>query len=231
MRDRHRRPARRRGGRRHHAAAARRRTPDVSLHIRHPARRRRRQQSGTACGGADDRRRARRLRMVDVAATDGAFRRWLRRSPTHRPIPRLSMSIDAGLQVLLVGTGASLGREGAPRQLAAALGDFGTIRLALTARDREILLSCAAGAGLGAVYSVPLGGALFAAQILLGTLAPPRPGHGPDHLESRGRGCCSRHSSRTPAVMAGREDCPICSGSWRWRSRPWPSPSGWRSTG
>jgi len=91
---------------------------------------------------------------------------------SHRAIPRVPMSIDAGLQVLLVGSGASLGREGAPRQLAAALGDFGTTRLALTARDREILLACAAGAGLGAVYSVPLGGALFAARILLGTWHP-----------------------------------------------------------
>jgi H+/Cl- antiporter ClcA len=91
---------------------------------------------------------------------------------SHRAIPRVPMSIDAGLQVLLVGSGASLGREGAPRQLAAALGDFGTSRLALTARDREILLACAAGAGLGAVYSVPLGGALFAARILLGTWHP-----------------------------------------------------------
>jgi H+/Cl- antiporter ClcA len=90
----------------------------------------------------------------------------------HRPIQRLRMSIDAGLQVLLVGAGASLGREGAPRQLAAALGDLGTSRLSLTARDREILLACAAGAGLGAVYSVPLGGAFFAARILLGTWHP-----------------------------------------------------------
>jgi len=90
----------------------------------------------------------------------------------HRPIPRLSMSIDAGLQVLLVGSGASLGREGAPRQLASALGDFGTTRLSLTPRDREILLACAAGAGLGAVYSVPLGGALFAVQILLRSWHP-----------------------------------------------------------
>ncbi len=90
----------------------------------------------------------------------------------HRPIPRVPMAIDAGLQVLLVGSGASLGREGAPRQLAAALGDFATTRLSLTARDREILLACAAGAGLGAVYSVPLGGALFAARILLGTWHP-----------------------------------------------------------
>jgi H+/Cl- antiporter ClcA len=90
----------------------------------------------------------------------------------HRQIPRLPMSIDAGLQVLLVGSGASLGREGAPRQLAAALGDLGTARLSLSARDREILLACAAGAGLGAVYSVPLGGALFAARIILGTWHP-----------------------------------------------------------
>ncbi|HET7743022.1 chloride channel protein [Mycolicibacterium sp. YH-1] len=90
----------------------------------------------------------------------------------HRPIPRLRMSIDAGLQVLLVGAGASLGREGAPRQLAASFGDLGISRLSLTPRDREILLACAAGAGLGAVYSVPLGGALFAARILLGTWHP-----------------------------------------------------------
>jgi chloride channel protein, CIC family len=90
----------------------------------------------------------------------------------HRPIPRWRMSADAGLQVLLVGAGASLGREGAPRQLAAALGDWGTSRWSLTPRDREILLACAAGAGLGAVYSVPLGGALFAVRIVLGTWHP-----------------------------------------------------------
>ena len=91
---------------------------------------------------------------------------------SHRAIPRVPLSIDATLQVLLVGSGASLGREGAPRQLAAALGDFGTARLTLTARDREILLACAAGAGLAAVYSVPLGGALFTTRILLGTWHP-----------------------------------------------------------
>ena len=90
----------------------------------------------------------------------------------HRPVPRWRMSVDATLQVLLVGSGASLGREGAPRQLAAALGDWGTSRWSLTPRDREILLACAAGAGLGAVYSVPLGGALFAVRIVLGTWHP-----------------------------------------------------------
>ncbi|QRY51193.1 chloride channel protein [Mycolicibacterium septicum] len=90
----------------------------------------------------------------------------------HRPIPRVSLTLDAALQVLVVGSGASLGREGAPRQVAAVLGDAGTSRWALTPRDREILLACAAGAGLGAVYSVPIGGALFAIRIMLRTWHP-----------------------------------------------------------
>ncbi len=91
----------------------------------------------------------------------------------HKRVPRLTWSIDAGLQILLVGSGASLGREGAPRQFAAALGDFGIGWLRrLTSRDREILLACAAGAGLGAVYAVPLAGALFTVRIILNTWHP-----------------------------------------------------------
>jgi H+/Cl- antiporter ClcA len=85
------------------------------------------------------------------------------------PLPRTAMSLDAALQVLLVGSGASLGRENAPRQFAVALGDLTTARWTLTARDREILLGCAAGAGLAAVYGVPVGGALFALRIVLHT--------------------------------------------------------------
>ena len=85
----------------------------------------------------------------------------------------LPFGFDAALQVLVVGSGASLGREGAPRQFAAALGDFGMGWLKrLSVRDREILLACAAGAGLGAVYAVPLGGALFAVRIMLKSWHP-----------------------------------------------------------
>ena len=96
---------------------------------------------------------------------------WLLRRRAQRRA-RLSKAADATLQVVLVGSGASLGRESAPRQLAAVFTDFATERLTLTARDREILLACAAGAGLGAVYSVPLGGAFFAARVLMKTWHP-----------------------------------------------------------
>ncbi|MFY2859349.1 chloride channel protein [Mycobacterium sp. THU-M104] len=88
----------------------------------------------------------------------------------HDRVPRLAWSIDALLQIVLVGSGASLGREGAPRQFAAALGDaaIGWLRR-LSAGDRQILLACAAGAGLGAVYAVPVAGALFSVRIILNT--------------------------------------------------------------
>ncbi len=138
---------------------------------------------GTLLTGVGDSSPVRRALgpMVGGALAGGGW--WILRRRTEvpplsaaitspKPLPRWSLSIDAGLQVLLVGAGASLGREGAPRQLAAALSDLGTARWSLTPRDREILLACAAGAGLGAVYSVPLGGALFAASILLRTWHP-----------------------------------------------------------
>ena len=109
---------------------------------------------------------------------------WLLRSRTDVPslsaavssrerIQLLPFVVDAVLQVLGVGSGASLGREVAPRQIAVAFGDFAMGWLKrLSARDREILLACAAGAGLGAVYAVPLGGALFATRIMLKTWHP-----------------------------------------------------------
>jgi H+/Cl- antiporter ClcA len=109
---------------------------------------------------------------------------WVLRSRTDLPslsaaidsperIRLLPFGVDAALQVLVVGSGASLGREVAPRQLAVALGNFAMGWLKrLSPRDREILLACAAGAGLGAVYAVPLGGALFTARVMLKTWQP-----------------------------------------------------------
>lgn len=74
--------------------------------------------------------------------------------------------VDAFLQLTVVGSGASLGRENAPRQTAAALTDRMGTFTPLGPDDRAILLASAAGAGLGAVYNVPLAGALFSLEVL-----------------------------------------------------------------
>lgn len=139
---------------------------------------------GTLLTGITGSSRVRRVLGPMAGAALAGFGWWILRrhtkvpplAPTiarHDRIPRLGWSVDAALQVLLVGSGASLGREGAPRQFAAALGDFGIAWLKrLSSRDREILLACAAGAGLGAVYAVPLAGALFSVRIMLNTWHP-----------------------------------------------------------
>lgn len=89
-----------------------------------------------------------------------------------RPLPKLPLVLDAALQVLAVGSGASLGREQAPRMLAAAGTDLLIHATSLTPAQRRILLGAATGAGLAAVYDVPVAGALFALGIVLRTRQP-----------------------------------------------------------
>lgn len=86
-------------------------------------------------------------------------------------LPVIDTVVDALLQVVAVGVGASLGREGAPRQTGAALAGWIGDRLGVTAGQRRTLLACGAGAGLAAVYDVPLAGAAFTLEILLVSMA------------------------------------------------------------
>lgn len=86
-------------------------------------------------------------------------------------LPLFSTIADAVLQVIAVGFGGSLGREGAPRQVGAALGAWIAGRARLNATQQRTLLACGAGAGLAAVYNVPLAGALFTLEVLLVSFA------------------------------------------------------------
>lgn len=90
----------------------------------------------------------------------------------ERPrFPPLTMLSHAALQVVTIGLGSPLGREVAPRQVAAVLSEAITRKAGLSPRQCRILVACAAGAGLAAVYDVPLGGAVFTLEVLLGTWA------------------------------------------------------------
>lgn len=83
------------------------------------------------------------------------------------PMPPLRATWHALTQVLVVGLGASVGREVAPREMAAAFSAAAADRLGLSAEDRRIIVACGAGAGLAAVYSIPLSGAVYTLEILL----------------------------------------------------------------
>ncbi len=134
--------------------------------------------------GVEQASAARRVVVLSSAGVIVAFGWWtLHRASTvvtvdealsesRRRLPVGSTTIDAGLQILAVGMGASLGREGAPRQVAAAVGGWLADHWRLPTAQQKVAIAAGAGAGLAAVYNVPLSGAVFACEVLLGSMAP-----------------------------------------------------------
>ena len=75
--------------------------------------------------------------------------------------------LDAVTQVLAVGAGNSVGREGAPRLAAGAVAARLAARLGIGRSEGAILIASAAGAGLAAMYNAPLGGAAYAVELVM----------------------------------------------------------------
>ncbi len=86
-------------------------------------------------------------------------------------LPALRTAATAVLSIVIVGLGTALGREGAPKQAGAVIANLSADRFALSDEQRRLLVACGAGAGMAAAYGVPLGGALFALEVLRGALA------------------------------------------------------------
>lgn len=80
------------------------------------------------------------------------------------------------LQILTVALGSPLGREVAPREVGALVAGGLSTAARLAPEQRRLIVACGAGAGLAAVYNVPLGGAVFVLEVLLGTFTWPAAG-------------------------------------------------------
>jgi H+/Cl- antiporter ClcA len=86
-------------------------------------------------------------------------------------MPSLTTIVHVLLQIVTVGLGSPLGREVAPRELGAVLATWLSETAKLSPESSRIMIACGAGAGLAAIYNVPLGGTLFTLEVLLGTLS------------------------------------------------------------
>lgn len=91
----------------------------------------------------------------------------LKAKPPTMPI--IATWTNAILQIVSVGLGSPLGRELAPRETSASITGWLAQKLGLTIPDAQVMLACGAGAGLAAVYNIPLAGALFTLEVLLVT--------------------------------------------------------------
>jgi H+/Cl- antiporter ClcA len=74
---------------------------------------------------------------------------------------------------VVIGLGASVGREAAPKLMGGASASVLSHWFHLSPAQKRLLVACGGGAGLAAVYNVPLGGAIFTAEVMLGSFALP----------------------------------------------------------
>ena len=85
-------------------------------------------------------------------------------------MPVIETLVNVFLQMATVAAGASVGRENAPREAGAMMASQLAHRLGVDRGTTRLLVAAAAGAGLGAIYHIPLAGAVFAFEILLTTV-------------------------------------------------------------
>ncbi len=73
--------------------------------------------------------------------------------------------------IFTVGSGGSIGREGAMVQLAAMVASAGGHWAHMSLDKQRLLVGCGAAAGVAAAYNAPIAGALFVAEIVMGSIA------------------------------------------------------------
>jgi H+/Cl- antiporter ClcA len=81
------------------------------------------------------------------------------------PVPRRMIPLIFGGTIGGHLVGASVGREGAAVQMAAAATDGVARHTGVTADDRSRLITAAIAAGFGATFGLPVGGTVFALQV------------------------------------------------------------------
>jgi len=95
--------------------------------------------------------------------TDSVIRAYHRMKGVVR---KRVIAMKALTAALTIGTGGSAGQEGPVAQVGAGIGSSISSALGLSDRDRRLFLLSGASAGIGAMFCSPLGGALFAPEVL-----------------------------------------------------------------
>jgi H+/Cl- antiporter ClcA len=143
--------------------------------------------SGSLQHGIEQASDIRRVSSLLIAGAFGGVAWYLLRRHTRGELSELDESIWNGdgqlsfrrslgtslISEVVIGMGASIGREAAPKLLGGASASLLATWTGLSVPQRRLLVACGGGAGLAAVYNVPLGGALFTAEILCGSISLP----------------------------------------------------------
>lgn len=94
--------------------------------------------------------------------TDAVIRSFHHNKGYIRPIVPFIKLIAS---VFTIGTGGSAGKEGPIAQIGAGMASYIGTKLNMSEQERKIMLMAGLGAGIGAIFKAPIGGALFAAEV------------------------------------------------------------------
>ncbi|GER84030.1 hypothetical protein KTAU_26670 [Thermogemmatispora aurantia] len=94
--------------------------------------------------------------------TDAAIAAFHQGRPIRARVPLIKLIASA----ITIGSGGSGGREGPAAQISAGFGSLLAKFLHLDAYERRLAIATGIGAGIGAIFRAPLGGAVLAAEIL-----------------------------------------------------------------
>ncbi len=81
-----------------------------------------------------------------------------------RPVVAVVKSLASALAI---GTGSAVGREGPIIQIGSAIGSAAGQLIGIAAGQRIILVAAGAGAGIAATFNTPIGGVLFAIELMM----------------------------------------------------------------
>ncbi|MFQ5691154.1 MAG: chloride channel protein [Gemmatimonadota bacterium] len=79
--------------------------------------------------------------------------------------------VKAVASAICIGSGGSVGREGAIVQIGSALGSTAGLITGLGPEQVKLLVACGAAGAIGATFNAPIAGVLFALEIILGSFA------------------------------------------------------------
>jgi CIC family chloride channel protein len=82
-----------------------------------------------------------------------------------------SSIVKIGSAMFSVTSGGSIGREGPMAQLSSLLASLIGQTRRWTVAQKRLILACGASAGIASAYNAPIGGALFVAEIVVGSIA------------------------------------------------------------
>jgi CIC family chloride channel protein len=86
-------------------------------------------------------------------------------------VPVRSSLVKSGSALFTIATGGSIGREGPLVQLAAVLASLPGRLRHWPAPRRRLIVACGAAAGIASAYNAPISGAMFVAEIVLGSVS------------------------------------------------------------